>query len=155
MISKGGVFDPITLTKTHLPHTYEELLFEPGDYLEYIPWNELNQLESDVVRLPEDFTELSLSPNHLFLSTATDRTPGLGLRFVSEELILQARLNDYPELENVDGSGTGDHVFLATPVERTSFCSDWYRYWSLWVSCPRLYYGRFHTLGLLQTAHLE
>jgi hypothetical protein len=112
--------------------TDEELQFEPGSYIEIIPWMELTKLESNEVprHCLQQSQDSQLKQPYSWVLWKGCPQPCLSYHFVSEEGQLQSRLCDSFD----DGGDDGcDHVFIVTPLDGSFFCSDYKRYWALWV----------------------
>jgi hypothetical protein len=112
--------------------TLEELYYEPGCFLEFVPWSEL--IFDDV---PGRFPQYELQQTELerrkipyrYALWQTGKETCLPYHFVGEEQVLQARYEDYEDGGDLDGK----HLFLVISLRDSHFCSDHKFYWILWV----------------------
>ena len=130
-VRNGGENDAKSAQQGPL-RTDEELQFEPGSYLEIIPWMELTKLESNQVprHCLQQAQESQLKHPYSWVLWEGSQETCLSYHFVSEESLLQSRL-----CSNFDDCGDdgGNHVFIVTPLDESFFCSDYKHYWALWV----------------------
>jgi len=121
----------------HNQQHHEEILrFEPGSYLEIIPWQELS-----LIQPPRDLPSHFI-PNISFDENDTRRiaqwavwgpsNPRMLERlFVTEEEVYQYHLIN--QSTSKDYLKEGRVLFSLTPIEETNFCSDVNTFWYFWV----------------------
>lgn len=116
----------------------EDLDFEPGAYLEVIPWAQLDRISSKA--LPQNIQQgFNLGTNNDSADFCYyDPSPAspMDYHIVSEEEVLQYRHEH--EFYSFGHVIDGKVLFRMTPIGKGLFCSDFQHYWRLWVGIPFL-----------------
>jgi hypothetical protein len=116
-----------------VPH---DLAFEPGAYLEVIPWASLDRVSSEAlpqdIRRSFDLGDANDSPEFCYY----DPSPAsqMDYHIITEEEVMQDRYEH--KLYSFGHVVDGKVLFRITPIAKALFYSDFQRYWALWVRKP-------------------
>jgi hypothetical protein len=115
------------------------LAFEPGAYLEVIPWTELDRTSSKALpqNIQRDFGLGTKKNSTDFCYYNPSPASPMDYCIVSEEEVQQYRYEH--GFYSFGHAVNGKVLFRMTPIGKTSFSSDFRHYWRLWVgsSCQK------------------
>lgn len=112
----------------------ESFIYEPGGYLEVIPWSELESVPKENIPLPvrQAFGLDNEEHSRQFCLFVPKSQSLLDFHIISEDEVHQYRLeHDFCSLGH---SFDGKVLFVKRPFDDKLFSSDFQNFWSLWVS---------------------